>query len=146
MLAYIYENLGNDVFEQSSYEFTGNWFGDAAWADYDNDGDPDLVYTGQEFSGNNAIHTYRNDIITSTGEISGHSLLIYPNPTSESITLKGMNGTTGRIEIIDVLGNIVWSQDNLEQNKINIQRLKSGVYFLRLENEQKITITKFVRQ
>ena len=146
MPAYIYENLGNDVFEQSSYEFTGNWFGDAAWADYDNDGDPDLVYTGQEFSGNNAIHTYRNDIITSTGEISGHSLLIYPKPASETITLKGMNGTTGRIEIIDVLGNIVWSQDNLEQNKINIQRLKSGVYFLRLENEQKITITKFVRQ
>jgi hypothetical protein len=145
LVAYIYENQGDDVFVQSDYEFIGNWFGDAEWADYDNDGDPDLVYLGQETTGN-AIHTYRNDIINGIEEISDISFFIYPNPATEFITLSGINRTFDRAEIIDVLGNVVWQKDKLTTNRINIQDLKTGVYFLRLETNGNVASKKFLKQ
>ena len=145
-VAYIYENQGNDTFVKSDYEFIGNWFGDAEWADYDNDGDPDLVYLGQEFSGNNAIHVYRNDIINSIEKFTANSFSIYPNPANDMITLSVFNRNFDKAEIIDVLGNIVWKRNKWDSNKINIQNLKSGVYFLRLKTDGEVVAKKFLKQ
>ena len=145
-IAYIYENQENDVFGQSDYEFIGNWFGDAEWADYDNDGDPDLVYLGQEITGVNAIHVFRNDIISGIEEFTANSFSIYPNPANDMITLSVFNRTFDKAEIIDVLGNIVWHQNKMTSNRINVGDLKSGVYFLRMEVDGKIVSKKFLKQ
>lgn len=145
MPAYIYENQGDDVFVQSDYAFVGNWFGDAEWADFDNDGDPDLVYLGQEMTGTNAIHVYQNDIINEVEEFTSNSFSIYPNPASEFITLSGFNRAFERAEIVDILGNVVWRNNKLTTNRINVQELKKGVYFLRLESDGQLVTKKFVK-
>ncbi len=144
--AYIYENQGDDVFVQSDNEFIGNWFGDAEWADYDGDGDLDLVFLGQEFSGENAIHVYRNDIINDIEEFTTNSFSIYPNPASDFITLSVFNRFFDRVEIVDVLGSVVWYENKMNSNRINIQNLKNGIYFLRLQIDGKIIAKKFLKQ
>lgn len=48
VVAKIYRNEGNDIFVDSGIRFTPNSLGDAAWGDFDQDGDLDLALTGSE--------------------------------------------------------------------------------------------------
>ena len=60
----IYHNNGNSTFtEQSGINLTGVYNGSVAWGDYDNDGDLDILLTGQlDASANSLISKiYRND-------------------------------------------------------------------------------------
>jgi hypothetical protein len=53
----IYKNNGNDSFtEQTNISLSGVWHSCAAWGDYDNDGDLDLLISGT--SGNSAPYIY----------------------------------------------------------------------------------------
>ena len=74
------------------------------------------------------------------------AVAIYPNPASEFITLSVVTQTFDRVEIIDVLGNVVWSKIKFSSNRINVQDLKSGVYFLRLEIDGNTVSKKFLKQ
>ena len=57
----IYSNNGDNSFtEQTSIALTGIWEGDAAWGDYDNDGDLDIILTGFTENGKIAL-IYQNN-------------------------------------------------------------------------------------
>ncbi|MBL7783028.1 MAG: VCBS repeat-containing protein [Saprospiraceae bacterium] len=59
----VYRNLGNGTFA-TPIELSGLEYGGLDWADYDNDGDPDLVVTGvngNQSSSNAATRIHRND-------------------------------------------------------------------------------------
>jgi hypothetical protein len=57
----IYQNNGDNAFiEQMSISLTGVDFSSVAWGDYDNDGDLDLLLTGESSSGKVSI-IYRNN-------------------------------------------------------------------------------------
>ncbi len=45
----LYENKGNDMFEEANVEFPGVVFGSATWADYNNDDRPDILLLGYQF-------------------------------------------------------------------------------------------------
>ncbi len=45
----LYENKGNDVFEDTNMEFPGVVFSSATWADYNNDDRPDILLMGFHF-------------------------------------------------------------------------------------------------
>jgi len=57
----LYRNEGNDSFIEISTPFAQIAFGDAAWADYDNDGDFDVVISGAGEVGEFITTLYRND-------------------------------------------------------------------------------------
>ena len=64
----IYHNNGDNNFsEQNSSALTSVWYGSVAWGDYDNDGDLDVLLTGNNFYGHdiNISEVYRNNNITS---------------------------------------------------------------------------------
>ncbi|MRS04888.1 VCBS repeat-containing protein, partial [bacterium] len=57
----IYKNNGNNSFtEQQSVKLTGVYSGNAEWGDYDNDGDLDILLSGNS-SGGPVSEIYRND-------------------------------------------------------------------------------------
>ena len=53
LISRIYKNNGNGSFSQTEIALTGVWLGDAAWGDFDMDGDLDLLHTG--FNNNGRI-------------------------------------------------------------------------------------------
>jgi len=66
LISRIYKNNGNGGFSQAEISFIGVWLSDAAWGDFDMDGDLDLLLTGFNFSGRIAkIYVNEgNDIFT----------------------------------------------------------------------------------
>ena len=65
---------------------------------------------------------------------------IQPNPAQSNITLSDANTFNGKIEILNLLGEIVLSETLFENNNpsINVEQLKNGVYFIRYyDNETK---------
>jgi len=79
----IYKNNGNNTFtEQSSISFTGIYYGSVAWGDYDNDGDLDILLTGEtggipynvskiyQNNGNNTFTEQSNILLSSVGNSS----------------------------------------------------------------------------
>ena len=65
---------------------------------------------------------------------------IQPNPAQSNITLSDTNTFNGKIEILNLLGEIVLSETLFENNNpsINVDQLKNGVYFIRYyDNETK---------
>jgi PKD repeat protein/predicted nucleotidyltransferase len=58
----IYRNNGNNVFiEQTGISLTGVSYGSAGWGDYDNDGNLDIILTGQDVNFNYLSKIYRNN-------------------------------------------------------------------------------------
>ena len=93
------------------------------------------------------INYYRIKMITADGKITYSTIksltfdigkqgfIIYPNPVKEAVTVQLNNNlkTTDvkRIQVIDLMGKIVYSKEQYQQNIITAN-LKSGFYIVRL--------------
>ncbi|RMA65819.1 choice-of-anchor B family protein [Ulvibacter antarcticus] len=73
-------------------------------------------------------------------EVSASEVIVFPNPASEEIVLQSEAGFINKAVIVDILGNILFSEDVLtsEENRIDISNFSEGIYFLIINN----TITK----
>lgn len=75
---------------------------------------------------------------------------IFPNPATESITIKINTEGISKIsyEIIDVLGKTIIKNEvtDLTNININISNIKSGVYFIKLQVNNSTVTKKFVKQ
>ena len=67
-------------------------------------------------------------------------LKVFPNPAQEEITLiiSGIIGNEAQIEIFNSIGSVVFSEkiSNSDTYHLNISNLESGVYFLKVRNQQ----------
>lgn len=71
------------------------------------------------------------------------SLGVYPNPASDYVRV--ISEETGMVEIFDVAGQLVISQElNQADQLINISALSQGLYTLRVSNGSQISTTKLV--
>ena len=73
----------------------------------------------------------------SVGETSLQSLTVYPNPTNGQFTVEG----TGMLSVFNVVGQIVMT---LQVNEKAIVELPQGLYFVRLEGEKGMKLTKLI--
>ncbi len=73
-------------------------------------------------------------------------MVIYPNPTTDYISIK--NNFTGldKLEILDITGKNVLTKNNCEGNNIDISNLKSGVYNIIITSDNKTYVNKFVKK
>jgi len=70
---------------------------------------------------------------------------IFPNPANDFITLSFENRNHDfNVEIINTLGKTVLS--TLNQSKINISKLHSGIYFMKITEGKNIYFNKFIKQ
>ena len=87
---------------------------------------------------------YGNRILSASDFIKP-SFSVYPNPTSDQLYIDTDQGTGDyTITVFDIQGKqrITTSKEKLGSNPLQIQNWASGVYFIRIENQNGIVTTK----
>jgi len=123
-----YENTdGNGVF--GAFQFI-TWFScganSADTADFDGDGDLDVLSAS---SCENIITWQENLRPLGIPEDKLAEFSVYPNPTTNFITIRSENNIT-KVEICNQLGQIIFSKSH--ENEIDISSLQNGIYFVKI--------------
>ncbi|MES2679649.1 MAG: T9SS type A sorting domain-containing protein [Bacteroidota bacterium] len=94
-------------------------------------------------------HSYATGLISSADESS--AIKVYPNPAKSEITINYhmAEGKTALLEITDVLGKLVYSQDlsSGDQHHVPVNELSNGMYLLNIvESNKTIYKSKLIKQ
>ena len=110
----LYKNMGNGTFADSELSLPGVWLGDAAWGDYDMDGDPDFIMSGFESPGR-ITELYQNNgdgTFTQQNEVPfigvSHSALEwgdYDNDGDPDLFLCGVYEQSGWVYVTEIYDN-----------------------------------------
>ncbi|NPA45417.1 MAG: DUF4465 domain-containing protein [Chlorobi bacterium] len=80
---------------------------------------------------------------TSVSNFESSNFAIYPNPAKSIVNIN--NVLNANISINDISGKTVLTKNNcLENERINISNLNSGIYFITIENNNKTTTKKLI--
>lgn len=106
-----------------------------------------LQVGGWPMYGKNAKHTSNvNDITLSTNDVSSiDRFRVYPNPVKngEFFINTNLNGDKS-VQIFDLLGKQVYSQDISANEKIKTSSLRTGIYILKVVENDKAATTKLI--
>jgi hypothetical protein len=71
-------------------------------------------------------------------------IVVYPNPTQNSIFIEGFSNYD--YSIYDYQGKLINAKSSSTSKEINITTFSSGIYFIKIMSEGKISVTKFIKQ
>lgn len=100
----------------------------------------------------NYVRLVRDASISGVGEFNQmeNNLKVYPNPASDYINVNttAFSSAMRTLKIVDLLGAVVYfkSEGLTSFEKINIQSLNPGIYFLTIENKEGIFSKKFIKK
>jgi len=86
---------------------------------------------------------------TETDLISDEQFVtIYPNPNYGIFNIEISNKEIGNssIQIFNTQGRIVYEKESVLNNRIDIQGINAGIYFLRITTDKEIKVTKVIIQ
>lgn len=88
-----------------------------------------------------------NNLDTPETEYLANSISIYPNPANTflSISFSDLNVEQFDYGILDVIGKSVANGSIRNFDKIKVEKLTSGIYFLKLTYKEKTIIKKFIK-
>ena len=88
------------------------------------------------------------NFIVGVEEYEKQEARIYPNPADESVTIDVNGSEIRRIEIIDVMGRVVFSNETIVRafEKIDVTELSEGMYTLRAITDQGLYMGRFMKQ
>lgn len=92
-----------------------------------------------------SVRCVKDNITSITDPIHASEAVLYPNPASDKIYLYNVNYFNSFIMIFDIHGNLVLSK-RIDSNPVDISNLGSGVYFIKLKNSEKVSITKLIKK
>lgn len=75
------------------------------------------------------------DDISGVNENSLNEVIISPNPASHYVEIKGA-GENSRIEVVDVLGKVVYQGEGSAITKIDVSTINSGVLFVKIYSNE----------
>ena len=75
-----------------------------------------------------------------------NKLLIYPNPAKDNLTIETNINTEQKIEIINLIGQTVYTTIINKKATINTSAFARGVYILKLYNDKESVVRKFVKE
>jgi hypothetical protein len=70
---------------------------------------------------------------TGINETPSSKYLIYPNPFTDYLIIKGSNTNISKVKIFDISGRLVF-ENNDKTEQINLTSLQPGVYILKIDN------------
>lgn len=89
-------------------------------------------------------------IMTNTAQIPNVEMIkVYPTPTKDYLTLELLeNSQDVQLEIVDVNGRVVLSQQYQAQAKIEVlvEHLITGIYFVKIESSRGLQIVKMLKE
>lgn len=71
---------------------------------------------------------------------------IQPNPAKDIIDIAISNPKIYQVQILDINGRMIQEEAILSYLKMNISKLKSGLYFVRIYNQNESFVRKFVKE
>lgn len=74
------------------------------------------------------------DATASTKDILASNFNIYPNPAKDFINIKSSSAAISSVKIYDLLGKQVRAEDNLQNNKIDVSDIASGIYLMKINS------------
>ena len=76
----------------------------------------------------------------------GNNITLYPNPVNDKLTIEA-EATLGTVEIYNLMGALVYSQKGCTNKvEINTSDLQSGIYFIRMTNDNASETRRFVKE
>jgi len=82
--------------------------------------------------------------LTGTEDIELNNFKVYPNPANDYIMI---NESVGSIKIFSNTGSLIINETlQTEGNKIDVSQLKTGVYYIQIEIENKSIVKQFIKK
>jgi hypothetical protein len=79
-------------------------------------------------------------------EAFSNSIKVYPNPVQKELSIKGIStNTTPTYSIYNLVGNVIVSKRSLTQASLDVNTLKTGIYFVKITQQGKTAVKKFVK-
>ncbi|MGQ0826970.1 MAG: T9SS type A sorting domain-containing protein [Bacteroidota bacterium] len=91
-------------------------------------------------------------VCTGIVSINNPDIIIYPNPAQDFLFIEGALSSSERLEIsiVNILGQTIIKKqldvNNKFSERVNVESLQAGVYFVEISSGQSITKNKFVKQ
>tara|TARA_B110001469_G_C9617051_1_gene307310 strand:+ start:185 stop:1057 length:873 start_codon:yes stop_codon:yes gene_type:complete len=103
-----------------------------------------LIYQNRS----NAYSGYCNSNLLEVDENTlQNNFIIYPNPTTNNITILSKENMMSEISILDVFGNqIKVISSNSDTENIDISFLPKGIYFFKIHSNEKVITKRFIKQ
>jgi hypothetical protein len=74
---------------------------------------------------------YEGEILTSIADIDGCTVMIYPNPATETVNLEVPSGST--VQLFSHTGQLVYDKTNPGQSlQIGLHKFEAGIYLVRI--------------
>jgi hypothetical protein len=85
------------------------------------------------------------ELITANEILDEMQIKLFPNPTSDIIYINS-DGKKAELELVDITGmSILQQQIKTEQEELNISKMKTGTYFLRITKNKKQAVFKVIK-
>ncbi len=115
---------------------------DIIYYNYQNNRNPFIDYPelAEHIWGNSIGVTWNSSL--SVDDFNESSISLYPNPTSDFITISGLTNEV-EVEIYDPLGKkILFKKIGNTHNKIDVSQLKPGMYLFKINESDNITLKR----
>jgi len=132
------DNYGNFIFNDGSGDIIVKAVGDLSDFNFCESCQITGIVISDDFFQDKLIPRNHNDLMYCDyiDGFNSNNIKIYPNPTNEFLFVKNANSEFSKIEIFDIKGSLILTE-NLVSNeqKINVNSLQKGIYFIHLLNE-----------
>ena len=104
-----------------------------------------VTYNISDANGNAAEEVIRTVIIESSLSIQDNTkniVKVYPNPVKDKLFIQGLS-SLANISVYNLLGKLVLSRTT--SSEIDVNNLQSGIYIIKIKDQQREVIKKFIK-
>ena len=135
-----FKKYSNGNFETLEMIDTGGYYPTYLELNFDNNNVPYVIYNSSPNSTNSHINKFTTQLSLNEFNKSS-SIEVFPNPNSGFITVTNINQHS-EFKLYDILGQMILTGIASENEKIDLNVLNKGTYFLKIEELSPIKIIK----